>query len=244
MNKHFEHIVLLGRPASGKSEMVDYLKSVPVRERLEKFHVGNFVEIDDFPWLWQKFEDDDIWERAGYLRRFSKYYEDGNKGLSPDGAPLFDWCMEKFNTEIEKRYLSNPDFYKENTLFIEFSRGNTRTYSDSLSRLKSSIWKRAAILYIDVSGEESKRRNIKRYEEKKKASILAHKVPEELLEAHYKTDDWHVLTGGKEGGCMDICGIRAPFVTMGNEPELPPGPEIGERYRRAFEMLFKLCTLF
>ena len=72
MNKNiFEIILLNGRPAAGKSEVIDYLKNVPVAERIEKFHIGEFEEIDDFPILWEQFEDDDILEKMGLPRLIS-----------------------------------------------------------------------------------------------------------------------------------------------------------------------------
>ena len=33
--KTFEIIILNGRPAAGKSEVIDYLKNIPVEERME-----------------------------------------------------------------------------------------------------------------------------------------------------------------------------------------------------------------
>ena len=240
MKKKFDHLVLLGRPASGKSELIDYLKGLSDSERLDGFHIGKFEEIDDFPWLWQKFTDDDIWERAGYPRLYSENYMPGNPHMNPEGVPLFDFCMAKFNIEIEKNYLSNPDFYKDNTLFIEFARGNTQTYAAAFSRLEKEIWKRAAIFFVDVTKDESWRRNVARYEEKKKHSILAHSLPRETYEYHFGTHDWHDLTDKKESGHLEKGGIKVPFVTMNNEPELPPGPEIAKRYKAAFDKLYEL----
>ena len=48
----FDILLLIARPAAGKSEVIDYLKQVPLEERLRRFHVGKFEEIDDFPILW------------------------------------------------------------------------------------------------------------------------------------------------------------------------------------------------
>jgi len=51
----FDIILLTGRPGSGKSEVIDYLKQTPLEERLRRFHIGPFEEIDDFPMLWAWF---------------------------------------------------------------------------------------------------------------------------------------------------------------------------------------------
>ncbi len=47
----FEIILLIARPAAGKSEIIDYLKKIPLDVRVQRFHVGNFEGIDDFPML-------------------------------------------------------------------------------------------------------------------------------------------------------------------------------------------------
>ena len=76
MQDTFEAVVLIGRPAAGKSEVIDYLKKTPIEERRKRFHIGEFEELDDFPILWERFEDDDIFERLGKPRfhATSDYY--------------------------------------------------------------------------------------------------------------------------------------------------------------------------
>ncbi|HZY09790.1 MAG TPA: hypothetical protein VFF29_01430, partial [Bacteroidota bacterium] len=61
MNKnHFDIIILIGRPAAGKSEVIDFLKKTSTDERLRRFHIPAFEEIDDFIYVWETFEIDDI----------------------------------------------------------------------------------------------------------------------------------------------------------------------------------------
>ena len=60
MSDCFRSIILIGRPAAGKSEIIDFLKHTPPSERRDRFHIGDLVEIDDFPFLWEKFQEDDI----------------------------------------------------------------------------------------------------------------------------------------------------------------------------------------
>ena len=234
----FDHLIIIGRPAAGKSEFIDYIKSLTDSERIKKLHIGPFEEIDDFPWIWDKFMDDDLWEAAGFPRLFS--FGGDNPGLKEDAGMLFDYCIERFNRDIEKRYLSNEAFYKTHTLLIEFSRGGNDGYKNAFSRLRREVLERAAIFYIKVSAEESWRRNVKRYEEKLKHSILAHMVPRRTFDAFYQVDDWEALTKGSESGLLNLGSISVPFVTMLNEPELPPGPEIEERYMYALDRLFEL----
>src|SRR5512143_1540447 len=64
----FDALLLLARPAAGKSEIMRYLKSLPPDERREKLHIGKIVEIDDFPMLWTWFEEDDLLSQMGKPR--------------------------------------------------------------------------------------------------------------------------------------------------------------------------------
>ena len=233
----FDHLLVLGRPAGGKSEFIDFLQSTTDNQRAKRYHIGRFEVLDDFVWIWEKFEEDDLWEKAGKGRLFSKMYGD-NPGLV-EGS-LFDFMMERFNQEVPKKYLSKPEFYKNGTLLIEFSRGGERGYRDALEKLSSAILERAAILYIQVSFAESWRRNVARYEEKLKHSVLAHMVPKETMDKFYKLDDWNELTKGEGSGYLTCHGIKIPFVTMLNEPESTDPKVLDERYGSALQKLMDL----
>jgi len=45
----FENLLLLGRPASGKSEFIDFMKNVNDEERAKRYHIGPFEELDEVP---------------------------------------------------------------------------------------------------------------------------------------------------------------------------------------------------
>ena len=51
MSDIFKHLLVLGRPACGKSEFIDFLKHAPADMRRQRLHIGAFEEVDDFPWL-------------------------------------------------------------------------------------------------------------------------------------------------------------------------------------------------
>jgi hypothetical protein len=240
MSQTFQHLLVLGRPACGKSEFIDFLKHSPDEMRRQRLHIGRFEEVDDFPWLWEKFQEDVIWEKAGYGRLYTQEYMPGNPGMAPKGAKLFDWCMHKFNDVIGRQYLSQPDFYRDSTLLIEFSRGGANGYGRALGMLDPGVLAPAAIFYINVSREESWRRNVARYQEKLKHSILAHMVPRETYDCFYDTNDWDELTGGQPAGHLDINGLRVPFVSMNNEPESTDRAVLEERYAGALERLWQL----
>ena len=67
----FDILLLIARPAAGKSEIIDYLKGVPSAERSRRFHVGRLDELDDFPMLWTWFEQDALLDKMGHPRLFT-----------------------------------------------------------------------------------------------------------------------------------------------------------------------------
>lgn len=238
MSQLLQNILLLGRPASGKSEFIDFMKNVSDADRASKYHIGKFKEMDDFPWIWDKFMEDNIWEKLGHPRLYS--FGGDNPGLTPEGGALFDFCMGKFNAEYEKQYQKNDAFYKDGTLIIEFARGGDNAYAKALSQLSPEILKKSAILFVLVTYEESCRRNNARYQEKLQHSILAHKVPDATMDAFYKIHDWLELTQYKSDGHVTANGIKVPFVTMNNEPELTDPVQLDLRYGKALTRLMEL----
>lgn len=237
MKNTFDHLYILGRPASGKSEFIDFMKKEQNSERADRYHIGRFVELDDFVWLWDKFREDDIWEKVIGKRLFSSRYE-GQYNM--EDAKLFDFLIEKLNREVLESYLPKDEFYIENTLFIEFSRGGECPYATALGGFDPEVLNRAAILYIEVTREESFRRNEARYQEKLKHTVLAHKCPEPNMKRFYSEDDWPGLTVGKASGYIEIGGVGVPFVTMNNEPESTDPAVLGPRYGDALERLWEL----
>ena len=234
----FDNILLLARPASGKSELIDFLKKTPDSERANKYHIGSIKEMDDFPWIWQKFMEDNIWEAAGYERRYS--FGGDNPGMSKQGEPLLGFCIQKFNVEHEKFQKENRDFFKTGTLFLEFARGNEKAFEKPLNQLSPEILKNSVILFVLVSYKESCRRNEARYQEKLQHSILAHKVPDETMKLFYQTHDWLELTENKTCGYLEIQKTKVPFVTVDNEIEPITREDYAKRYGPALRNLMEL----
>lgn len=238
----FDYVILNGRPACGKSEFIDFIKKTDDATREEEYHISNIKEIDDFPWIYEKFIEDDIWESVGSKRLYSKAL--GDKTYNTTDYGLYDFMMGKLNREIKNNYLC-PDFLKNNTLFIEFSRGGNDAYKRSLNFLDQEILKRSVIFHIWVSFEESKRKNIVRSPGiDGEQGILKHKVPKDVIEGYYRDNDWLELADGKDSGQIEVNGISVPFVTMKNEPELPAGEELAVRYKEALDELYmNACTV-
>jgi hypothetical protein len=242
MSDIFKHLLVLGRPACGKSEFIDFLKHASPDMRVRRLHIGRFEEVDDFPWLWEKFAEDALWEKAGYERLYTEEYMPGNPGMAPKGARLFDWCMHKFNDVIARQYLGREHFYGDSTLLVEFSRGGPNGFGRALGMLDRAVLEPAAIFYIDVSREESWRRNVARYQEKLRHSILAHMVPKETYDYFYDVNDWKEITSGRVSGRLDVNGVRVPFVSMNNEPESTDPAVLEERYSTALGRLWALWS--
>ncbi len=241
MTSTFDHILLLGRPASGKSELIDFLQKTPKDRRQERFHIGNFEAIDDFVWIWEKFEEDNIWEKLGYGRLYS--FKNGKDYGLTDGK-VMDFMIERFNLDTEKRYLNHPEFYNDNTLFIEFARGfgegSDHAYDYALNHLSPEVLKKSVIMYLSVTFEESWRKNVARYQEKLKHSILAHMVPRETMERFYQKDDWAKVSDNKEFGYLTANSVKVPFVTVNNMPEVIKPEDFDARYYPAFQKLMEL----
>lgn len=233
METIFDTILLLGRPAGGKSEFIDYMQKLLPERRRKRYGLGNLVIVDDFPFIWEKFEEDDILEKLGQPRLWSRRAEPAYATSTP---LIWPFMIEKINLAALK-LLDSPTFHRgHDTLLIEFSRGGPTGYRDALARLDPRLLEQAAILYIQVSFAESLRRNRARYDEARKGSILAHSVPEEAMHEVYSVDDWDTLTA--DGlGYLAAGGMRVPYVTMVNEPESTDPKVLDERYHQALKTL-------
>ncbi len=233
---NFDIIILLGRPASGKSEVIDYLKKTTVVERLKRFHIGKFEEIDDFPMLWTWFEEDAILEKILGKPRIH---------TDPAGYFLYEYqwhlLIERISMDYSKKLRDHEDYHSEFTSLLEFSRGTEHGgYQAAFQHLSDAILKKAAILYVDVSYEESKRKNRRRFNPEKPDSILEHGLPDEKLERMYREVDWEKVSA-TDPEYVTIKGYRVPYVVFQNEPEITDQPEkLGAHLEEILNRLWKL----
>jgi hypothetical protein len=238
--KHFHNLFVFGRPASGKSEFIDFMKHCDERKRLDKMHIAPFEMIDEYFFIVEIAEIEAIFEKFGLPRRITKHTEDGIVLTDP---VCFDYDSEKTNRVIEKENKTNPNYFDSKTRLVEFSRSTEpATYRRGLSLLNQDVLKHASIIYIKASYAESVRRNEARYQEKLKHSFLAHKVPDEALERYFRDDDWSDLTKGESHGHITINGVNIPFVTMDNEQESKDPVVLEERYATALQVLNQLWS--
>ena len=234
-DERFETIILIGRPAAGKSEVIDFLRKTDETVRAARFHVGPFVEIDDFPFVWETFEIDDQLERLGQPRVFT------TKDYYFKGDHLWNLFILRINLEFQKRLARDSDFTRHRTVLVEFSRGGDNGFGEAFAHLADEILSRAGIVYIDVSYDESVRRNRRRFNPAQADSSLFHSVPDDKMELYYRTNDWGRLSGGRKSGTIRIKGFDVPFAVFDNEPEKTDDPrKLGPALERTFGQLWGL----
>lgn len=232
----FDIILLLARPGAGKSEIIDYLKKVPLVERVESFHIGRFDEIDDFPMLWTWFEEDDLLEKMGHSRLHTD-----QQGIFLHHY-LWDLLIERIGLEYQKKLRDIADYEESFTTIVEFSRGTEHGgYRSAFSHLSPLMLKKMAVLYIDVPWDESLRKNRKRFNPEKPDSVLEHGLEDWKLERLYKDVDWSEVSGG-DPQYLTIQGAQVPYVVFDNADDVTTqrGAALGERLEGSLNMLWRL----
>ena len=211
MNDIFHTIILTARPAAGKSEVIDFLKKQNSEDRRNLYHVGDIVEIDDFPYIWEKFEEDKILSDAGRPRLWT----DDKLYFKEEWA--WDFFLQKMNVAFQK-HLASGDSGK--TVLFEFARGGKNAIAHALEVISPEVLKRAGILYIQVSYEESVRKNRRRFKPELAHSVLFHSLPDEKMEFYYKENDWANLATNGLQGRIQARDVAVPYAVLVNEPEV------------------------
>lgn len=231
----FDALLLLARPAAGKSEIIRYLKQTDPAMRKQRFHVGQIREIDDFPMLWTWFEEDDLLSQMGFPRLHSdpEGYFLGNH--------LWNLLIRRICQEYQKAKRDDDPQKPQFTTLIEFARGKEHGgWQAAFENLSSDVLTHAAILYNRVSYAESLRKNRQRFNPDRPDSILQHGLDDDKLERLYKESDWEEVTAGSPD-YLTIQGIRVPYVIFENEDDVttPGGEPLGCRLEAALGNLWK-----
>ena len=208
-------LILNGRPASGKSEVIAYLNALSAEERSDRYHLGKLYELDDFPMLWTWFEEDALLEKMFNKPRIH---------TDADGYfihnDLWHLLIERISLDYEKLVRDNPALHAEHTVLIEFSRGSEHGgYREAYPHLSNTILEQAGILYIDVPFEESLRKNRRRFNPDRPDSILEHGLPDEKLERLYKEVDWAEISA-EHPEIVQIRDFKVPYTVFENEADL------------------------
>ncbi|RME08492.1 MAG: hypothetical protein D6803_01090 [Anaerolineae bacterium] len=234
----FKILLLIARPAAGKSEILFHLRNTPLEERIRRYHIGKMVEIDDFPMLWAWFEEDDILSEMGYPRLHS----------DPDynflGKHLWNVLIRRISLEYRKLRRDHPHLHQEHTVLIEFARGKEHGgFREAFRHLSDEIVERMGVMYINVSWEESLRKNRARFNPQRPDSILEHGLPDEKMEKLYRYVDWEE-TSADDPHFLTIQGRRVPYVVFENEDDVTTrgGEALAARLEETLGRLWRIYS--
>jgi hypothetical protein len=233
----FPTLILNARPAAGKSEISRYLTKIPLKQRIQQFYVGSMSSLDDFPMLWAWFEEDDLLEKAFSLPRLhstSDEYFLRNE--------YWHVLIHRINIDYSKCI---RDATGEQTCVIEFSRGVEHGgYRAAYEHLSDQILSDAAVLYVNVSFEESLRKNRVRSNPDRPYSLLQHSLEDEKMIRLYQKDDWSAFTS-ENSDFISVRDHQIPYVVFENEDDVTTegGDELGIRLSDSLRSLWSLRQL-
>jgi hypothetical protein len=213
-NDHFNILYILARPAAGKSEIIQFLQSLPDDERKARFHIGKMFVIDDFPMIWTWFEEDDLLTEMNQPH----FYTDTHGYFLKQY--FWNLLIKRMNLEYIKFTRDHDMDFADYTVVIEFSRGSEHGgYHDAFMHIPKQMAQIAAILYVNVSWSESLRKNRKRFNPDKPDSILEHSLPHEKLARMYFETDWEQLTN-EDKEYVHIGSVTVPYTIFENEDDV------------------------
>jgi len=132
------------------------------------------------------------------------FIKDGKYVMPAEITQKLLTALEKEAQEvIEAKNREIPESLEGKTVVIEFARGGADGstmpipwgYETNLKLLSPEILEKAAILYIWVTPEESRRKNDERSDPNDPGSILKHGVPIEVMMKDYGCDDIDYVLG-------------------------------------------------
>jgi hypothetical protein len=209
----FPILLLTARPAAGKSEIIKFISDMDPIDRKKNFHLGKIIVIDDFPFLWRWFEEDHLLSQMKQEHLFTN--EEGYFKF----IHQWDLLIHLINLEYEK-FLRDEENSDEYTVILEFSRGKDHGgYKRAFPILSDEILNKLSILYINVSWNESLRKNRKRFNPDKPDSILEHGLPDRKLEHMYSECDFLELAG-KDNSFISIRSRYVPYTIFENEDDV------------------------
>lgn len=233
----FDLLILIGRPASGKSEIIDYLVHLPDSTRRERFHLAQLDILDDFPMLWAWFEED-----ALLVERFDRprlHTDEKGYFIHTD---LWNLLIERLDLDYHKRRRDDPDYHQATTTLVEFSRGSQHGgYAAAFSHFSDELLQHAVVLYVRVPYEEALRKNRLRYNPKRPDSILEHGLTDEKMERLYRLDDFESFSQ-PDPEFFQVRGISIPYAVFENEDDVTTAkPEaLGARLETSLQQLWQM----
>jgi len=280
MTRLLDTVLLQALPASGKSEVRKYLDGLTPEQCREEFHMGETVQLDDYPYVhFMHRIDDELAERGlpnmfykGPTRPFIDNFEWGTliamlnedyadlraqRPTEPHSAAqlLFDRLdrahasvglpaylgQVPYRLRAEMAEAMEEECRKEldcknaictaglegKTIVIEAARGGPHGaafpltpphgYAYSFGQFSDDILDRACVLYVWVTPEDSRRKNIERARPDGQSSILHHSVPMEVMLGNYGLDDLDYLLSISDK--PDTVKVERPVVATNEKGE-------------------------
>jgi hypothetical protein len=233
----FDILFLVARPAAGKSEIIDYLKRTDKQERVSRFHIGEFTELDDFPILWVWFEEDRILAEMGHPR----LHTDDQEHFSH--PYMWNVLIRRLALEYQK-LMRDRSGDEGPTTIVEFSRGSSHGgYREAFRHFPEEMLRCGAIMYIKVSWEESLRKNRRRFNPDRPDSVLEHGLPDAKLERLYHQSDWDAFTAA-DPEFVNVNGVLIPYTVFENEDDVTTewGEALGRRLEQTLGELWNLYS--
>lgn len=214
MKRIFSNLILIGRPASGKSEIIDFIHKTSNFNRDQQLHLGKRIHIlDDFPMLWAWFEEDYFIEHVFGKERLHSTSEGYFKEKY-----MWNLLLRRVSLEHTKIVKDSADEFADQSIIIEFARGTEHgDYKEAFEHLSDEILSDAVVLYVKVPYEESLRKNRKRRNPDKPHSILEHSLDDKVLETLYKECDWEEFSSGDKE-YLYVRQHKIPYVVFDNMP--------------------------
>ncbi|MGC8721749.1 MAG: hypothetical protein ACP5SB_04135 [Caldisericaceae bacterium] len=151
MNEVFEVMLLLGLPASGKSEIRRFLANLDDETLTKEFHIGDTIHLDDFPYVYLMRKVDSILEKNGYARIFADAEELPFKDPR-DWGTLTQLLNEDYFDLLSRKQINVPSYTKE--LFERIDNaGNKVGIPGRLSKIDFSVY---TIVERELEEEASK----------------------------------------------------------------------------------------
>ena len=253
--KLFKTVLLIALPASGKSEVRHFMANIEPKRLEEEFHIGDTLQLDDFPYVHFMRCVDGEMEKLGkepifypgnnpffnnydwgtLTQLLNEDYHDllNRKRVDVDSAAIYlfdridnaaetigiaprlamldeetrNTVAAKVEDEarkiIELKESQFPDTFEGKTIIIECARGGpdgsrmplegAYGYQYTLAKFAPDLLRDAAILYIWVTPEESRRKNNERANPDDPGSNLFHGVPMSVMLGDYGCDDMQWL---------------------------------------------------
>lgn len=215
MTGTFDTLILIGRPASGKSEIIDFLQHLTDVERRQRFHLAELDILDDFPMLWAWFEEDALLEK--HFQRSRLHTDKEGYFIHED---LWRLLIERLDLDFHKRRRDDPNYSCQYTTLVEFSRGSEHGgYASAFPHFSDDLLGRASVLYVQVSFEESLRKNQLRFNPERPDSILEHGLPDEKMERLYKNVDWDFFSN-PDPNFLQVREGLIPYAVFENDDDV------------------------